>query len=225
MNVLLDSYYQARQRQLFIKIDEIINPQTLEAIAQNIFANNYLIKRGLIRGHRYYLEVTGQIRRIKRQPRFMHTFKRRYGLQYIDTGCLDYLEANKKYIINNVVKRPFKVYSTFFAQACVIQNGEEKRKKLTSFFTKLAHTVSPSHFSALDNPIRKYFKIDNESFFVSYALLNDTYSQWISKRKGVIKKLRNLISDHDNDNLLRVYDLEALKILDMIFWFKANKEQ
>lgn len=225
MNSLLNSYLKVRRIELLSKINDIVNTETLDEIADNIFRDQFLNERGLIRGHTYYLEITRQKTKIIRQHNFMHTFKKRYGLQYIDRACLDNFEANKKYILNNIVKRPFKIYNDFFASVRVIQNGQETRKKLTSFFTKLAHTISPDQFSALDNPIRAYFGIKNESFFVSYALLNETYTVWIRKNKRLMKQLRSKIESHDVNDTLKLDTLEDLKLLDMIFWFKANREQ
>jgi hypothetical protein len=206
------------------KIDTEISHDTIEDIARRIFSNNFLKKRPLILGHRYYLYVTGQRNRITREPNFMHTFKQKYGLQYIDVACLDKLEANKRRIINGILKNPFKVYNDFFANVRFFQKGEERSKRLTSFFTKLAHTVAPDQFSALDNPIRKYFHVNNESFFVSYCLINDTYVQWIKKNRRILRHLRQSIHSYDTDNALQVDALEDLKILDMIFWYKANRE-
>ena len=224
MNKLLNSYFENRQDQLYLKISSVINRNTLDEIANNIFRDNFIAVPRLVRGHEYYLEVTKQITLIKRQHNFMHTFKRRYGLQYIDRTCLDTLERKKNYIITNIVTNPFKIYNDFFARACIIENGVEKHKRLTSFFTKLAHTISPSKFSALDNPIRHYFEINNESFIVSYGLLNETYSKWLKTNHNLLLRLRRKISAHDQNNILELDSLENLKLLDMIFWFKANRE-
>lgn len=49
------------------------------------------------------------------------------------------------------------------------KNGIVK-KRLGSFFVKSVHTFQPNKYCALDNPIKKYFGLENESFFVAFII-------------------------------------------------------
>jgi hypothetical protein len=154
----------------------------------------------------------------------MSGFKKNYALQYITKTYIDYLEQNKAVIIDNITRRSFEIYNQYFAKAIIIQKGKVKSKRLNSFFTKLAHTINPSRFSALDNPIRLLFGLKHESFFVSYIIINGAYIKWIKNNKLLLNELRTKIKNLDTDDFLKIDSLTDLKLLDMIFWFKANKE-
>ncbi|HZV71027.1 MAG TPA: hypothetical protein VFG10_15840 [Saprospiraceae bacterium] len=225
MDKFLRSFLLERRHFLMNRISSEIKLSTIGNIARNIFYENFIHGDRIPIGHNYYLKITKQKKLIKKSKNFMQTFKSKYGLSYIDRDCLKMLERNKNEIIDKIDNSPFVIYEKYFANAIVTFKGEKHHRSLNSFFTKLAHTVSPHKFSALDNPIRKYLKVNSESFFISYILINDAYLHWIKQNNSVLLALREKIRYHDKENILSIETLSDLKLLDMIFWFKANPKK
>ncbi|MBL0237895.1 MAG: hypothetical protein IPQ02_15120 [Saprospiraceae bacterium] len=184
---MLKLYLDYRKKELYQFISSEIKKNTVQKIVQTVFVEGYLGKKQrFIKGHNYYLNITNKKPKLLKIENFMHTFKAKYGLSYIDTKYLNLLEKNKNEILSRIGTKPIEIFKKYFESIPTIRNGKIGQKKLTSFFTKLAHTVSPNKFVAMDNPIRKYFKLEDESFMVSYDIINETFKDWIKKNKKLL---------------------------------------
>ena len=154
---------------------------------------------------------------------FFRKFKQNYSLLGITNQYLDFLEENKNEILNLINKNELsKLYSKYFSKAEIKQKNGIVKKRLGSFFVKLVHTFQPNKYCALDNPIKDYFGLENESFFVAFIIISESYNKWIKGNKSLIKNIRKNIKEIDSNEIFKFEKLTDLKILDLIFWRKAN---
>jgi len=124
----------------------------------------------------FYFSSVGNENLYLKSVVFYRQFKKQYSLQGIDNNYLDYLEVNKIEILNFIISdRLSELYFNFFHKAKVKYRADYKEKNLGSFFAKLVHTFRPDEYCALDNPIKEYFKLSKESFYVSFFIINHAY--------------------------------------------------
>jgi hypothetical protein len=168
--------------------------------------------------HIYYFETISNKEMFLSDPDFFGKFKQQYSLQGVDRGYLTRLEENKTEILQLIeTDKIFPLYSKFFAGA-LIQHGEgSKRKNLGSFFAKLVHTLAPDKYCALDNPIKRYFDLEKESFFISFIVINEAYKEWSAKNIAIMDKIKLELEAHSSNS-----NMTDLKLLDLIFWYQAN---
>jgi hypothetical protein len=156
-------------------------------------------------------------------PEFFHEFKRQYGLQGIDNEFLKLLDQEKREILKMIHARNLTdLYWVYFAKAKIKYRDEKRERNLGSFFTKLVHTFLPNEFSPIDNPVRDYFGLKRESFYIAFISISKAYREWTTENIDVIKKLRTALSCYDDKNLLCINTVSDIKILDLVFWHKAN---
>ncbi len=99
-----------------------------------------------------------------------------------------------------------------------------KKKTLVHFFAKLVHTFRPDEYCALDNPIKNYFGLKKESFFISFFIISVEYKHWATDNKKLLKVIREKFKQADKKGILQHDKLTDLKLLDLIFWSKANRQ-
>jgi hypothetical protein len=172
---------------------------------------------------KYYFQILCNKDRFLADLDFFKTFKYQYSLQGIDNEYLNFLNAAKPVILKLIDDRELSsLYLDYFAKAKIKHGVASIEKDLASFFTKHVHTFLPEEYCALDNPIKNYFGLKNESFFAAFIIISDAYKFWLKNNKQGIERIRNEIDALDKNNILPNGQLTDIKILDLIFWVEAN---
>ncbi len=147
-----------------------------------------------------------------------------YSLQGIDNNFLDKLEILKKEILNNICNDNLaQLYFDTFNKAEIKHGVGIIEKDLGSFFAKLVHTFRPEEYCALDNPIKNFFGLKKESFFISFFIISSEYKHWATDNNQIIKTLKVEFKKADKIGVLKHDKLTDMKLLDLIFWSKANR--
>lgn len=169
--------------------------------------------------HSYYSETVSNKENFLSDLNFFRQFKQQYSLQGIDSAYLKKLEENKTEILSLIEKNDIAVlYFKFFANVQIQHGDKTISKNLGSFFAKLVHTFAPDKYCALDNPIKQYFGLEKESFYIAFIVINKAYQEWIDENLLAMKEIKSEI-----ETFVKT-DMTNLKILDFIFWYKANIE-
>ncbi len=220
----ISEYILRKQEDIYKTIVDDFND--LDNIANPVF--QYFINN--LKFHNYYLEIRENKDKYE-EERFFNNFKKEYSLQGIDDKYLESLTKSKEIIINLIDSNNInELFFTFFANARIKHGkettGEDKEitKELGSFFAKLIHTFKPQEYCALDNPIKNYFKLQRESFLIAFFCINNAYKKWCSNSENV-SKLRSRIREIDTESILNLDSLSDLKLLDMVYWHKANVQK
>ncbi|MCF7835903.1 MAG: hypothetical protein K9M15_02160 [Candidatus Marinimicrobia bacterium] len=110
-----------------------------------------------------------------------------------------------------------KDIKTFFEKYCCIVRKE------ASFCSKLFHTILPDEFPPVDNPIKKKFHLQKEEFIKSVLIIKKGYQLFIKENQDKINLIKRLLSKPEFA-YLRINELSDIRILDMYYWFKENRE-
>jgi hypothetical protein len=173
--------------------------------------------------HVYYLQTVSNLQHFLITNDYFRTFKQKYALQGIDTNYLERLENQKTTIIQLIQENKIaKLYFDYFSKVQLQYNGKLITKDLGSFFTKLVHTFRPDCYSPLDNPIKDYFGLRKESFFVSFLVISCACKEWTHDNQVLMLTVRQRCKQIDSMDKLKIDRLSDLKVLDLIFWFEAN---
>ncbi len=215
-------YLEDLKKEILKKISEVINENTFDSIVNNDLA--YHIKDDSSSSfQQFYFKSLDNYDFYFGSNDFFRQFKYNYSLQGIDILYLELLEKNKSEIYNLIKQSELsKLYFKYFAKAQIKQKNGIFTKNLGSFFVKLVHTFQPEKYCALDNPIKNYFGLKNESFFIAFNLISKSYIEWIKGNKYLIEKIRENLKEIDTGEIFLYGKLTDLKILDLIFWKKAN---
>lgn len=215
-NLLIQSVYD--------KISNEINEKTIEYIVNVDLYKSHIAEKKSANFQDYYFRILNNEELYFASSNFFHQFKQYYSLQGIDSKYLTGLEKQKREILklirdNHVTKLYFEKFKN--AQ---IKNGDHiKVKDLGSFLSKLVHTFRPDEYCALDNPIRDYFGLTKESFFTAFLIISAGYKLWANDNKLLLQGIRNEIRLLDREQIIKHERLTDLKLLDLIFWSKANR--
>ena len=214
----IESLIQAVTNKLFTKLCE---SQSLNwAISRLHF---HISDTRSIRFQKYYFQISCDKDRFLADSYFFKRFKQQYSLQGIDNDYLNFLDDEKPAILKLIYERELsRLYLKYFAKAKIKHGAFTKEKDLASFFTKLVHTFLPDEYCALDNPIKNYFGLKNESFFTAFIIMSNAYQSWLMNNNQMIYEIRNKLISIDNNNILVAEKLTDMKILDLIFWVEAN---
>ncbi len=175
--------------------------------------------------HNYYSETVSNKELFLSDPSFFSRFKQQYSLQGVDSSYLKLLEENKPEIIELIQSGDLSLlYFKFFANAQIKHGEETKQKSLGSFFAKLVHTFAPNDFCALDNPIKDYFGLKKESFYIAFVVISQAYKEWSIENDGIINKIKMELERFAKD-ISPNSDMTDLKLLDLIFWYQANRKE
>ena len=172
----------------------------------------------------YYVQIVNNREYYLSSINFFRVFKQRYSLQGIDNNFLNLLETQKETIIQHIdAGNLADLYFSFFASAQIQHGDATINKNLGSFFAKLIHTFCPDKFCALDNPIKNYFGLGKESFYVAFIIVSQAYQEWSAENHILMKRIRN---EFEKNTIARPYSnkMSDLKLLDMIFWYQSNRE-
>lgn len=218
----ISPYLETSKQNVKQKISDLLSNQTVRQVSSNAFAFHFRDEAPLA-FQNYYQEIITNREIYLGASDFFRVFKQRYSLQGIDGAYLDRLEREKETILclidNNELAN---LYFRFFANA-QLQHGENfVRKNLGSFFAKLVHTFRPDEFCALDNPIKKYFGLGNESFYIAFIIISHAYKEWASENSDLMQQVRIELERNEVGQPFSA-KMTNLKLLDLAFWYQANE--
>lgn len=204
------------------KISNDVNRETVDLVVQS-YLKPHLNKAGPGSFQEYYFFTLRNEQDFLESKAFFRKFKSQYSLQGIDNDFLDKLESKKTAILADLHKNKLAdLYFNNFANA-EIKHGENKIvKDLGSFFAKLVHTFKPNDYCALDNPIKNYFGLKKESFFVSFILISSAYKLWAASNDIILYEIRQGFKKIDASHVVPHDKITDLKLLDLIYWSIAN---
>lgn len=184
------------------------------------------IKPEFVAFQKYYFSILENEKYLfKKEPAFFREFKVKYSIQVIDKEYLDELENRKSEIYNRIINNQLsELFFDFFYKAKIKTKKGDILKNLGSFFSKLVHTYSPNEYCALDNPIKNYFGLKNESFYISFIVISSAYKNWVLENENLIKTIRYKFEQNDVNSHFQHDKISDMKLLDLIFWSKANKK-
>src|SRR5690606_31504835 len=202
-----------------------INEKTIDEIVKTDLVKSHLDDKVSAGFQDYYFLTLDNEELYYSSTDFFRQFKKRYSLQGIDNNYLNKLEGLKKEILKNIrADKLAQLYFDTFNKAVIKHGKDFKEKDLGSFFAKLVHTFRPDEYCALDNPIKNYFGLKKESFIISFFIISVECKHWATDNKKLIKIIREKYKQTDKKGILQHDKLTDLKLLDLIFWSKANRQ-
>lgn len=218
-------YISKLKQIVYDRISADINKKTVDAIVKIDLVKSHLNDKVSAGFQNYYCATLNNENLYYSSTDFFRQFKKRYSLQGIDNNYLDKLEGLKKEILKNIrADKLAQLYFDNFNKAVIKHGKDFKEKDLGSFFAKLVHTFRPDEYCALDNPIKNYFGLKKESFFISFIIISYEYKHWATDNKKLLKIIRDKFKQADRKGILQHDKLTDLKLLDLIFWSKANRQ-
>lgn len=225
MNDNEQKYISTLKQTVYDLISGDINEKTIDEIVKTDLVKSHLEDKGSASFQDYYFLTLDNEKLYNSSTDFFRQFKKRYSLQGIDNNYLDKLEGLKKEILKNIrADKLAQLYFDTFNKAVIKHGKDFKEKDLGSFFAKLVHTFRPDEYCALDNPIKNYFGLKRESFFISFFIISVEYKHWATDNKKLLKIIREKFKQADKKGILQHDKLTDLKLLDLIFWSKANRQ-
>ncbi len=199
------------------RIDNIVNIDLYESHIKDKISSSF---------QEYYFKTLNKDDLFLSSQNFFKQFKSRYSLQGIDNEYLERLESHKSEILHLIRKNSLtEVYIKFFSKALIKHGDLKKEKDLGSFFAKLIHHFLPSEYCALDNPIKDYFGLSKESFFISFFVISEEYKHWAINNKHLLYTIKENFKRLDQNKIIDFELLTDHKLLDLIFWSKANRNK
>ena len=226
MNDNARNYISNFQQSVYDRITLDINEKTIDEIVKFDLVKSHLDDTDSANFQNYYFLILDNEKLYYSSTDFFRQFKKMYSLQGVDNNNLDDLERHKKEILENI--RSEKLAQLYFERfnKVKIKHGKGfKEKDLGSFFAKLVHTFRPNEYCALDNPIKNYFGLKKESFFISFFIISFVYKHWATDNNKLLKTIRKELQLADKKDILQHNKLTDMKLLDLIFWSKANRKQ
>ena len=215
----MELYIESLTNRVYRKIDSVLlNESGSDLFTQHF--DNHLNDANFYNFQNYYFKTIKNFDLFLAKKDYMKEFRQKYSLRGIKNEYLTKLENDKEKIISLILAKEYEnVYFTFFC------NQTYSEKDYGSFFTKLIHTFAPEMFSPIDNPIKDYLRLTNESFFISMIVISKAYLKWANKNKKTITEFRNMFykSNFVVGQKSPQPLITDLKILNIIFWSIANK--
>jgi hypothetical protein len=164
------------------------------------------------------------------------SFVKYYNRTVLDKEPIKFASFKHQWAIQGMTR---EVYSSFDENFYELKKEIEEQKDIYSFFekyccrvrregafcAKLFHTILPSQFPPVDNPIRKRFGLQNETFIDSVMIIKEGYELFILANPGVIRLIRNVLSSHSEFSFLRVNELSDIRLLDLFYWAKESRKK
>jgi len=217
-------YIDILKKTVYDRITLDINLLTIQEVAKTDLIKSHLDNKISSSFQDYYFSTLDNENFYLNSTDFYRQFKKRYSLQGIDNNFLDRLETQKKEILKSIrADKLAQLYFDTFNKAEIKHGDGIKEKDLGSFFAKLVHTFRPAEYCALDNPIKNYFGLKKESFFISLFIISSVYQKWATDNHEILNKLKEIFKTADKKGVLKHDLLTDLKLLDLIFWSKANR--
>jgi len=224
MNNNEQKYISILKQVVYDKISGDINEQTIEDVVINYLYNSHIAEKQSANFQVFYFKTLNNEKSFFIDNDFFRQFKKQYSLQGIDNGYLDSLESKKEEILKLIRDNKLtELYFSMFKKADIKHGDNIKVKDLGSFFAKLVHTFKPDEYCALDNPIKDYFGLSKESFVIAFFIISSEYVHWATDNKELLKTIREKFRLIDKEQAIKHEHLTDLKLLDLIFWSKANR--
>ena len=218
-----EQYIAFQKEKVFKRISAELNENSIDDIVKINLYNSHIKNKISSRFQQYYFETLNNETNFLSSENFFKKFKSRYSLQGIDNEYLDRLESRKLEILELIHKNSLsELYFEHFNRAVIKHGDSKKEKDLGSFFAKLVHHFSPHEYCALDNPIKDYFGLSKESFFIAFLIISAEYKKWAKENQQLLNTIRENFKQLDEDKILNYDLLTDHKLLDLIFWSKAN---
>jgi hypothetical protein len=220
-----EHYITFLKQKVYDKISTDISEQLINDIVEVDLYNSHIKDKISSSFQEYYFSTLNNDANFLSTQVFFRQFKSRYSLQGIDNEYLDRLESKKNEILHLIRKNSLtKLYLDYFNKALIKHGDLKKEKDLGSFFAKLVHHFLPNDYCALDNPIKDYFGLSKESFFISFFIISGEYKRWATENKNTLDAIRESFRKLDTNKVLDFDLLTDHKLLDLIFWSKANRK-
>ena len=221
-----DKYINILKKSVYDKISVDIDYLAIDSIIETDLIKSHIDDKSSSAFQVYYFKTIDNEKRFLDSPDFFRQFKKWYALQGIDNYFLDRLETTKKEILVQIrADNLAQLYFDTFNKAEIKHGDGLKEKDLGSFFVKLVHTFRPNEYCALDNPIKNYFGLKKESFFISFIVISMAYKQWASENKKLLQSIRDKLKQADKMQIIEHNKLTDMKLLDLIFWSKAKRNE
>ncbi len=225
MNAQVENYLKCLINSVLKKIDQNIDENSAKDIVKNELSR-HVYDYNPNGFHNYYFQILNNEENFFATDDFFRQFKSQYSLQGIDNEFLNRLEDKKLKMLNLIKQDKLsELYFNHFAKAKIRYKDRFVIKSLGSFFAKFVHTFRPTDYCALDNPIKNYFGLKSESFFIAFLTVSKSYKMWAKKKGFIINDIRREFKELDKDNFFQHEKMSDLKILDLIFWSKANPKR
>ncbi len=217
----IPSYLEELKDRVKGRISNLLTDKVVTEVARTSF-EGYFSNTKSSAFHIYYSNTISDKELFLSDANFFGRFKQQYSLQGIDSSYLKLLEDNKPEILELIESGQLAtLYFKFFANAQIKHGEEIKQKSLGSFFAKLVHTLAPGDFCALDNPIKDYFGLKKESFYVAFVVISQAYKEWSMDNNDIMSKIKLELESFVKGKTFNS-DMTDLKLLDLIFWGQAN---
>lgn len=221
----MEEYIQRKKEDVKTQIENDINFNTIESVVLDAIKFNITDTRSK-NFQKYYFTTIDDSENYLNDTKFFHNFKSKYALQGIDNDYLDSLEENKQAILGLLTdSKLIELYFAYFAKAKLKHRDKTVNVDLASFFAKLVHTFKPNEYCALDNPIKNYFGLEKESFYMAFMIISSEYKAWIIENPVMLKSIREQIRKIDAEKIIVQEKLTDMKIMDLLFWRIANKKE
>lgn len=218
----IDNYIDSLENKVYEKISNDIIENSLERIVNKYLGFHFSDYRSSA-FQRFYFNTINNEAFFLSTPNFFSQFKYQYALQGIDKSFLLKLEDNKSRILQLIRDDDLAtLYFEYFFKTKLKHGDKFIEKDLGSFFAKLVHTFNPARYCALDNPVKNYFGLVKESFFVAFHIISKAYYTWGKNNKEIFEQIKTMLGQIDKENLIEQEKLTGLKLLDLIYWTKAN---
>lgn len=215
-------YLQRKKQAVQLRISEILDTQNAIELVRTAFEFHF--SDGKSKAFQDYYVTTVENRQyFLASSTFFAEFKKMYSLQGIDGAYLRMLEGHKEQILMQLDRNDLVgIYFNFFDRASLQHGNRLVTKSLASFFAKFIHTFKPDKYCALDNPVKKLLGLSRESFYLSFLAISAAYKAWIAENSILVDGIR---AELTSNQLGRSYAvaMSDFKLLDLIFWFKANR--
>jgi len=221
-----EEYITFLKQKVFNKISHELTKESMNNIVKIDLYDSHIKDKISSSFQEYYFKTLNNDADFLNSENFFKQFKSRYSLQGIDNEYLQRLENRKSEILQLIRQNSLtKLYVDYFNKA-VIKHGDLKiEKDLGSFFAKLVHHFKPDEYCALDNPIKDYFGLSKESFFIAFFIISEEYKKWAIENKRLLNTIRENFRQLDQNKILDFDLLTDHKLLDLIFWSKANRNK
>jgi len=220
---MINDYLDFQKKATHDKISTVINDSTIYNLVHNDLFYHIDKQNKSAEFQKYYFLVTDNYDNFLKDPEFFKHFKYQYSLQGVDNNLLKKLESKKQVILDYFeTNNSFQVYNEFFSKVDSKHGTKTLKKDFGSFFAKLAHTLKPDTFCALDNPIKEYFGFEKESFILAFYIISHSYKNFCSTNQTTIARLKQSFETIDKENIMDHKKITDLKLLDLIFWYRAN---
>ena len=224
MNDNQNIYIDLLKKSVYDKISILINDLTVDFIVKTDLVYSHIDDKASASFQDYYFRTLDNEELLLSRSDFFRQFRTMYALQGIDHKYLDQLEANKRDILMQIrADNLAQLYFDVFNKAKIKHGDSFVEKDLGSFFAKLVHTFRPKEYCALDNPIKNYFGLKKESFYISFFIISSEYKHWATDNKMLMQKIKDKFRSADLNQIINHDQLTDLKLLDLIFWSKAKR--